>query len=408
VEEAKPSGDAGTAATTAPVSGWGSDFLQKNAATAAKATAAVEEETKKADGEQAAKPPTPAFTFGAPKVEEAKPSGDVVGVAPSGAPSLKQGEPVNTGVVPAPTFQFGKSAATSGSGSAGETNKFAFGASNDKKPEEAPTGGQGFSSPSKFTFGSANSAPSAAAPFAFGATVTQPSSGQAMFGSAASQAADASVAKGQNPQSEAATTGFSFGGPANPNQPSTGTAFGGSTGAAMTMDSSQQTSGGFGNAGGFGSSGGFGNTGGFGSSGGFGNTRGFGSSGGFGNTGGFGNSGGFGAPQASNAPFGANSSAAAFGAPAAQQSNAGPGAGAFGAFGQGAAQFGAPQQATGFGEGFTAPRPFPPPSGPSQMIPNGDNPFGGSGPTAGGFSVGSSGNSQSEGRRRVKVKRRNR
>ena len=412
-EEAKPSGETGTAAaTTAPASGWGSDFLQKNAATAAKATAAVEEEAKKAEGGQAAKPPTPAFTFGAPKVEEAKPS-DILGVAPSGAPTLSQEKQVDTGAAPAPTFQFGKSVATSESVQGGAANKFTFGASNGTKTEDTSTGGQGLSSASKFTFGSANSAPSTA-PFAFGATATQPSSSPAMFGSIASQAADASTATGQSPQSGAAMASFTFGGSTNPNQPSVGAASGGSTGAAMTMDSSQQISGGFGNAGGFGSSGGFGNAGGFGSSGGFGNTGGFGSSGGFGNAGGFGNTGsfgnagGFGAPQASNAPFGANSSAAAFGAPAAQQSNTGPGAGAFGAFGQGASQFGAQQQTAGFGEGFSAPRPFAPPSGPSQMIPNGDNPFGGSAPTAGGFSVGSSGNSQSEGRRRVKVKRRNR
>ena len=64
--------------------------------------------------------------------------------------------------------------------------------------------------------------------------------------------------------------------------------------------------------------------------------------------------------------------------------------------------FGASMGASGFGTS-----PFPQPSAPGQMIPN-DNPFGGGLPSAGGFSLGSTGNSQSEGRRKVKVKRRNR
>ncbi len=174
-EEAKPS-DAPTAATTtAAASGWGSDFLQKNAATAAKVTAAVEEETKKADGEPAGKPSTPAFTFGAPQTEEEKPSTPSFGLATSGTASFST--QMDAGQTPAPTFQFGNTAATtSGSGPTSEPNKLTFGASHDKKPEDASTGGQGFSSPAKFTFGSAGSAPSTA-PFAFGATPSQPSSG---------------------------------------------------------------------------------------------------------------------------------------------------------------------------------------------------------------------------------------
>jgi len=104
--------------------------------------------------------------------------------------------------------------------------------------------------------------------------------------------------------------------------------------------------------------------------------------------------------SASNAPFGAASATPAFSAPT-QTGAFGTGS-SFG-FGQGGQiQFGS--QNTGLQSGFTAPSPFPQPSGPSQMIPNTDNPFGGL--PAGGFNVGSQGNSQSEGRRKVKVKRR--
>ena len=104
--------------------------------------------------------------------------------------------------------------------------------------------------------------------------------------------------------------------------------------------------------------------------------------------------------SASNAPFGAASATPAFSAPT-QTGSFGTGS-SFG-FGQvGQIQFGS--QNTGLQSGFTAPSPFPQPSGPSQMIPNTDNPFGGL--PVGGFNVGSQGNSQSEGRRKVKVKRR--
>jgi hypothetical protein len=126
-----------------------------------------------------------------------------------------------------------------------------------------------------------------------------------------------------------------------------------------------------------------------------------------------------------NGPFGTSSSSAMWNAsgpasftPSFNQAPTNAGFGApssgFGGFAAGPNAFNSQntfgtQTTGGFGSsmGGFGTSPFPQPSAPGQMIPN-DNPFGGGLPSAGGFSLGSTGNSQSEGRRKVKVKRRNR
>ena len=142
-------------------------------------------------------------------------------------------------------------------------------------------------------------------------------------------------------------------------------------------------------------------------------------------TGGFASGFGSSNQQVSNVPFAASSSSTMWNAtgpasftPSFNQTpaNSGFGAPASGVGGFASASNAFNSQSTfgtqssgGFGAGmggFGA-SPFPQPSAPGQMIPN-DNPFGAGVPSAGGFSLGSAGNSQSEGRRKVKVKRRNR
>jgi L-ascorbate metabolism protein UlaG (beta-lactamase superfamily) len=339
-----------------PSTGWGSDFLKNNAAAASEATAAAEKEMSKKDvlppsfapAAPLAPPTSSGFKFGAPAadVDASKPSPS----SPSPAPPAASGG-----------FKFGTGPGT-------ESTNRESGGFGTSSVSAGGFGSQG-AHPPKFTFGAA-------------AAVSNPSA-------TSSQDAPGFKFGGTVP----AGTNAGFGGPQAAPPPAN--PFGASTPAAnpasgQNLDAfgmSSSAPGGFGSAG----AGGFNAPSGFGSSGGFGTQ----SSSGFG---------GFGA----TAPFGNSSSTAAFGAPA--QSSA-FGTGNSNAFGQpSSGQFGA-VQSSGFQQqnAFGAPNPFAPPSGPSQMIPNNpDNPFGGTLPAAGGFNVGSSGtagNTQSEGRRKVKVKR---
>ena len=384
--------DASPEKTSDAPSGWGADFLKKNAAAASAATAAVEKEVNKEPGAAPSPSPAPVFKFGAPAADlnELKPAAPAAAEVASSKPAFQFGSAAST----MPEVGSDKSGLKSHTAStlpasAPASTGFTFGASSSLETK-GPTGGFGAS------FGS--TALGATAPLAAG-TSSVPASGNTSsaptFGFGADQ--------------KASTSGFAFG-----NQPASTPAFGTPAPSSSSAPSSFGTSGGgFGMPAPSSNSNPATNT--FGAPGG-----GFGApnaapnpfgapTGGFGapaSTGfaGFGSS----APSAgfgSAAPFGATSSTAAFGAPSTQ--------GNTGGFGQpSAGQFGAPAQSGGFQSGgFGAPSAFPPPSAPGQMIPNNpDNPFG-SGGNAGGFNVGSTGTggtqSRSEGRRKVRVRRRN-
>ena len=377
--------------------GWGADFLKNNAAAASVATAAVEKEVNSEAGGASAPTPAPTFKFGAPAAD--------LGV-PDAAASAGASEPLSK-----PAFQFGAAAAPSDAvaGPVDQGNEviapsvtaapaatgFVFGASSTVPKESAGGFGASFGSgafgttvaapvaSSAAAFGSASSAPafafgtgkkSGAAGFAFGSQTAAVSAFGAPLGSSAPSSFGSSVG------GFGATTPASTATPIVMTPPASN-AFGAPTGG-FGAPSAAPTSSSFGApAAGFGApsasgSGGFGGFGGFGSS----------AAGGFGST----------------APFGGASSTAAFGAPASQ--------GNTNVFGQPAAgQFGAPENGGFQSQPFGAPSAFPPTSAPGQMIPNNpDNPFGGG--NAGGFNVGSTGTggtqSRSEGRRKVRVKRR--
>ena len=429
---AAPAADFGTAAekkqeTTTATPGWGADFLAKNAQQGAAATAAVEKEVNKEPSTEAA----PAIKFGVPSTATEKPiDKPAASDAPSVAPAFKFGSSTATDApVTKPAFQFGSATpattAPSATAAVPSAPSFSFGAPAPAKtdaPKAAPLGAPAFGAPAEKD--PAPSAP-ASAGFVFGASstpATKPAEAAGGFGSSFGAAAGPSF--GSQPAAPAfgASSGAAFG-----SAPATGTpaaAFGGSTTGAQNPPASGFA---FGSqpaapANPFGAS-----TGAFGApaaTGGFGapasaSASAFGapaSTGGFGapaSTNAFGApapaSGGFGAPAGggfgSSAPFGGTSSTAAFGAPLPQATataTANP-------FGQPPGQFGAPAPNPGFPpSAFGAPNAFPPSSAPGQMIPNNpDNPFGG-GTAAGGFNLGSSGTgtqSRSEGRRKVRVRR---
>ena len=374
--------------------GWGADFLKNNAAAASVATAAVEKEVNSEAGGASAPTPAPTFKFGAPAAD--------LGV-PDAAASAGASEPLSK-----PAFQFGAAAAPSDAvaGPVDQGNEviapsvtaapaatgFVFGVSSTVPKESAGGFGASFGSgafgttvaapvaSSAAAFGSASSAPafafgtgkkSGAAGFAFGSQTAAVSAFGAPLGSSAPSSFGSSVG------GFGATTPASTATPIVMTPPASN-AFGAPTGG-FGAPSAAPTSSSFGApAAGFGapSASGSGGFGGFGSS----------AAGGFGST----------------APFGGASSTAAFGAPASQ--------GNTNVFGQPAAgQFGAPENGGFQSQPFGAPSAFPPTSAPGQMIPNNpDNPFGGG--NAGGFNVGSTGTggtqSRSEGRRKVRVKRR--
>jgi len=412
---AAPAATFGTAAekkqettTTTATPGWGADFLAKNAQQGAAATAAVEKEVNKDPSTDAA----PAIKFGVPSTATEKPiDKPAASDAPSVAPAFKFGSSSATDApVTKPAFQFGSATpattAPSATAAVPSAPSFSFGAPAPAKtdaPKAAPLGAPAFGAPAEKK-DPAPSAP-ASAGFVFGASstpATKPAEAAGGFGSSFGAAAGPSF--GSQPAAPAfgASSGAAFG-----SAPATGSpaaALGGSTMGAQNPPASGFA---FGSqpaapANPFGAS-----TGGFGApaaTGGFGapaSTNAFGApapaSGGFGAPAG----GGFG----SSAPFGGTSSTAAFGAPLPQATataTANP-------FGQPPGQFGAPAPNPGFpSSSFGAPNAFPPSSAPGQMIPNNpDNPFGG-GTAAGGFNLGSSGTgtqSRSEGRRKVRVRR---
>ena len=362
--------------------GWGSDFLKKNAEAAAEVTAAVEKEVNKDTTPSTGAASTPAFTFGASstpastfkfgssaveekKPEEPKPAATTGGWGSGFSNTTTTNDIGGKTSADAPSFNFGTASqvpssepvksGTSGFGGTFGTQSMDDGAAKVDSAFNATQTNLTFGQPPKATAptgmsGSGfNSGQNGPAQFAFGASSGQ----QGVFGSTAP-----------------ANTGLAFGGTSG-SQPTFG-GFGATVNTSFDSGKNDSAwSGGFG-----------------------GNTAAFGNQGA-----GFGSS-GFGSSAQTSAPFGTSSSAGAFGAP--------PPVNAFGntnAFGQpGTGQFGAPQN-TGFGGAFAGPSAFPQPSAAGQMIPNQDNPFGGGVPSAGGFSLGSSGTT-SEGRRKVKVKRR--
>ncbi len=385
-EETKPASATG---------GWGSDFLQKNATAAAEVTAAVEKEVNK-DAAPASTGAAPSFTFGASsspaptasfqfgstptkekKPEETKPAVPSGGWGTGISNNSTAGDLTAQGKSDTPSFKFGSSGQMASTepaktGTPGFGGAFGTQTTGNSAAMAPPQGGFTFGQPSGTSGASIlSSGPGSGegqnAQFAFGASSSQ-SAAPIAFGSAAP-----------------ATTG-ALGGSGGPQIGFGGVGTAGNTSFGNPTAGFGNTTGGFGNT-----TGGFGNT-----AGGFGNTT-----GGFETqNAGFGSS-GFGSSAPAAAPFGTASSAAAFGGQPA--TNPFGNANAFGQPGSG--QFGAPQS-TGFGGGFAGPSAFPQPSAAGQMIPNQDNPFGGGMPSAGGFSLGSSGNTTSEGRRKVKVKRR--
>jgi len=330
------------------------------------------------------------FSFGA-----AGPATSTGGAATQPA-SLIQTAPT----VPASTFTFGGGSASS---AATPSTGFAFGAVS--APPAAPS--TEAAPPAAFTFGAQ---PSTGSAFTFGqvsapAPTPTPTAGF-VFGSSAPNPVGASAFTFGAAQSEMRET------PAS-------NAFGiDSSGMAMEQNnSSAEAQANAGNAIGVG---GFG----FGSSGG--GVPAFGASGGFGGGAPTQTTSSAAAPSFATSPgfgFGSGVGAGGFGM-TSQQAPSGIGSSGFGAFGQPQSQpqsafaFGSsamppPQMgATPFGGGFGAgsqqqvqPAPFGVPQPPpGAMVPN--NPFGGvPGSGGGGFSIGSAGNSQSEGRRKVKVRR---
>lgn len=412
--------------------GWGDAFLKANQQAAATAADAAAKEAEK--GSAAPAPPastTPAFSFGLPStMPTASTTPPATAAAPiAGALGFGFGAttPAATQTAPAPTFAFGASPAKVDSTSTGGAPKapstaFAFGAtplpSTDAAPSTASSAPFAVTSasaaafsfgaaPSSFAIGgsssrphteSAPAAPAPAAPtsaFGFGSTASQPSSAFA-FGASTQQeqqmaAAPSTFAFGAAPSSTPAAAPGSIAAPSpvigfglssTTATPSTAFTFG--SGAATAASAAAPTAPVFGGGSAFGVA----------SAPVFGSQQQqqpsaaappvFGSSGG----------GSFGAPA-----FGAQSAPTTmpFGAPQqhAQQASAPP---VFGGAAPSSGGFGG----VGFGSGMSAPQPFPsaqPTMG--AMIPN--NPFGSM--PAGGFNMGSSGNSQSEGRRKLKVRR---
>jgi len=447
-------------------SGWGDAFLKSNQAAA---TAATEAAAKEAEGGAGATKtttasPAPVFSFGAPAGEAAS---SAAPAAPAFTFGAAAAAPATEAPTPAP-FSFGSAASkpaetTPAAEPVASTPAFTFGAASGAAATATAaatplafggaavtTAPAATSQPSGFTFG-ASSTPATGAAFTFGAQQPASTSGAFTFGadgasSAAATSGFPTITSSSEPASAPSAAPFSFGtgaGAAAPAPSAAGaTSFGFGAGAAGAPAAAAPPSTGFGFGAGaatpsaapapspaafaFGAqpagqspapaataTGGFG----FGAQGNAAPMENNNNGGGFG----FNAGGGFGAPSA----FGGAAAAAApgsfggatppaFGAfGASAQPAFGTGGGTPGGFGAPQAPaFGAPAQQQplgGSGFGFGAPQqqqsapfgaPQPPPG---QMIPN---PFGGGAPAgAGGFSIGTAGNSQSEGRRKVKVRR---